>query len=55
MLVISTREFRANQSKYLGMATDGEDRVLKCRGWGSFKIVPVSADDVLTRIPKESS
>lgn len=38
MLVISTREFRANQSKYLGMAADGEDIVLKSRGWGSLRL-----------------
>lgn len=53
MIVISTREFRANQNKYLGMAADGEDIVLKSRGWGNFKIVPVSTNDALARIPKE--
>lgn len=47
MIVISTREFRANQGKYLGMAAKGEDIVLKSRGNGSFKIVPVSQDDTL--------
>ena len=28
MIVVSSREFRANQSKYLGMAAKGEDVVL---------------------------
>lgn len=47
MLVISTREFRAKQGEYLGMAANGEDIVLKSRGIGSFKIVPVTEDDTL--------
>jgi prevent-host-death family protein len=45
MLVISTREFREKQGKYLEMAVYGEDIVLKSRGNGSFKIVPVADDD----------
>ena len=53
MLVISSREFRANQGKYLGMAADGEDIVLKSRGQGSFKLVPITEDDTLKNIPKE--
>lgn len=47
MLIVSTREFRANQSKYLGMAAEGEDIVLKSRRKGSFKLVPVTSDDAL--------
>ncbi|MDR2968258.1 MAG: type II toxin-antitoxin system prevent-host-death family antitoxin [Tannerellaceae bacterium] len=47
MLVISTREFRAKQGEYLGMAAKGEDIVLKSRSIGSFKIVPVKEDDTL--------
>jgi antitoxin (DNA-binding transcriptional repressor) of toxin-antitoxin stability system len=47
MLVISSREFRDKQGKYLGMAIQGEDIVLKSRGNGSFKIVPVTDDDTL--------
>jgi len=42
MIVISTRDFRANQTKFLEMANDGEEVVLKSRGKGSFRIVPVS-------------
>ena len=45
MLVISSREFRANQGKYLGLAADGEDIVLKSRSKGSFKLVPITSDD----------
>ena len=47
MLVISTREFRERQGKYLGMASSGEDVVLKSRKEGSFKIVPIKRDDSL--------
>jgi antitoxin (DNA-binding transcriptional repressor) of toxin-antitoxin stability system len=47
MIVVSGREFRANQGKYIDMVVDGRDLVLKFRGKGSFKIVPVSEDDTL--------
>jgi len=47
MLVISTREFRERQGKYLGMVANGENVVLKSRKEGSFKIVPLQRDDTL--------
>ena len=47
MIVISGREFRANQGKYIDMVVGGHDLVLKFRGKGSFKIVPVREDDTL--------
>jgi hypothetical protein len=47
MLVISNREFRVNQSKYLGLAAEGTDVLLRSRRNGSFKIVPVIEDDTL--------
>ncbi len=47
MLVISGREFRANQGMYLGLAASGKDILLKSRTNGSFKIVPVTDDDIL--------
>ena len=40
MIVISTRDFRANQSKFMDMANNGEDVILKSRKNGSFKLVP---------------
>ena len=43
MIVISTRDFRANQTKYLNMARKGEDIILKSRSSGSFKLTPVEA------------
>ena len=48
MEVISAREFRSNQSKDFGMVHDGEDVVLKSREWGSFRLVPVTANDAVT-------
>jgi prevent-host-death family protein len=47
MIVISSREFRENQGKYLDLASSGQDVVLKSRGRGSFKITPISIDDSL--------
>lgn len=47
MLVISTRDFRANQTKFLDMVNNGEDIILRSRGKGSFKLVPVSEHDML--------
>lgn len=47
MVVISSRDFRSNQTKYLGIAASGQGVVLKTRSLGSFKIVPINDDDVL--------
>lgn len=44
MTVISVRDFRSNQSKYLALASQGEHVVLKSRV-GRFRIVPVDMDD----------
>ena len=51
MEVVSTREFRANQKKYFGMANKGEDIILKSRNWGSFRLVPISQNDIVTNKP----
>ena len=39
MVVISTRDFRTNQTKYLNLAKAGEHVVLKSRA-GNFRISP---------------
>ena len=44
MMIISTRDFRTNQTKYLNLAKAGEDIVLRSRT-GNFKISPVLQDD----------
>ena len=46
MVVVSAREFRVNQGKYLGMANAQKGILLKSR-FGTFKISPVSEDDML--------
>ena len=51
MEVITAREFRANQSKYLGLANNGEDVILKSRGLGSFRLIPVTSQDMVTNKP----
>lgn len=48
MEVVSAREFRASQRKFLTMANNGEDLILKARGLGSFRIIPVTAKDRVT-------
>lgn len=47
MQVVSAREFRANQGKYLIKANEGQSVLLTSR-YGSFKIVPISEEDSLT-------
>ena len=44
MMVISGRDFRVNQTKFLGLANKGEEIVLKSRS-GSFRIIPVTIND----------
>ena len=46
MIVLTGREFRANQAKYVGVAQSGEDVVVKSRA-GSFRIVPIKNDDIV--------
>ena len=44
MIIISSRDFRTNQTKYLNLARAGEDVVLQSRS-GNFKISPVLKED----------
>ncbi|MBQ6209100.1 MAG: prevent-host-death family protein [Prevotella sp.] len=44
MTIVSTREFRANQSKYFGMVDRGEHVILKSRH-GRYRLTPVSKED----------
>ena len=47
MQIVSTREFRANQGKFLNASKRGESVLLTSR-YGSFKITPVTEEDKLT-------
>ena len=44
MTIVSTRDFRANQTKYLGMVLQGHDVILRSRR-GSFRLIPVVDDE----------
>ncbi len=47
MQVVSAREFRSNQGKFLTAARGGQSLLLTSR-YGTFKITPVTEDDTLT-------
>lgn len=46
MQVVTAREFRANQSRILTAARDGQSVMLTSRV-GNFKIVPIDSEDVI--------
>ncbi len=43
-MIVTARDFRANQSKYIGYAHNGEDVILKSRA-GYVKLLPVHASE----------
>ena len=47
MTIVSARDFRANQGKYLSMVNSGEHVILKSRE-GYFRLLPVTADDTIS-------
>ena len=47
MKIVSAREFRANQGKFLNAAKRGQSVLLRSR-YGNFKITPVTEEDSLT-------
>lgn len=46
MVVVSSREFRANQRKYFDLARYN-DVVITSRSYGSYRLVPITKDDTL--------
>lgn len=40
-MIVSAKDFRANQSRYIGMAHSGEDVILTSRA-GSVRLIPVA-------------
>lgn len=46
MQIVSAREFRANQGKFLTAAREGQSVLLTSR-YGNFKITPVTDEDAL--------
>lgn len=47
MHIVSAREFRSNQGRFLNAARNGQSVILTSR-YGKFKISPVTEDDTLT-------
>lgn len=46
MVVVSSREFRANQRKYFDLARTN-DVVITSRSHGSYRLIPIKDDDAL--------
>ena len=46
MVIVSSREFRANQRKYFDLALTN-DVVITSRAHGSYRLVPIKDNDVL--------
>ena len=46
MVVVSSREFRANQRKFFDLAKNN-DVVITSRSHGNYRLVPVSDDDII--------
>lgn len=46
-MIVTGRDFRANQSRYIGMAHDGEDVILKSRA-GSVRLIPIDTAETTT-------
>lgn len=44
MIIVSSREFRANQRKYFNLAR-ADDVVITSRSCGSYRLVPISDKD----------
>ena len=44
-MIVTGRDFRANQSRYIGMAHSGEDVILRSRA-GSVRLIPVDTPDM---------
>ena len=46
-MIVTGRDFRTNQSRYIGFAHNGEDVILKSRV-GSVRLIPVDNSEVKT-------
>ena len=52
MVIVSTRDFRNNQTKYLNLAKAGEYVVLKSRV-GNFRIYPEDSNERAIQTPRD--
>lgn len=46
-MIVTTKDFRTNQSRYIGYAQRGEDVILKSRA-GSVRLIPIDTPEVET-------
>lgn len=46
MIIVSSRDFRANQSRYFDLAKE-QDVIITSRNKGSYRLVPITEDDLL--------
>lgn len=46
MVLVSSREFRANQRKYLDLARS-KDVVITSRSHGNYRLVPIADNDII--------
>ena len=51
MTIVTTRDFRANQTKFLDMVDRGEHVILRSRR-GSYRLMPVDKDEQEEEEPK---
>jgi len=47
MVVVSSREFRANQRKYFALARNNDVVIITSRSHGSYRLVPILEDDTV--------
>ncbi len=52
-IIVTSSDFSANQSKYIGIAHSGEDVILKSRA-GSVRLIPVDTLDMSDQRLKKS-
>ncbi len=52
-MIVTSSDFSANQSKYIGIAHSGEDVILKSRA-GSVRLIPVDTLDMSDQRLKKS-
>lgn len=52
MTIVSTRDFRANQTKYVGMALQGHDVILRTHR-GSVRLTPVEEEEPKRNVTAE--
>lgn len=53
MKIINSREFRDHQKKYFDLADNDEQIIIRRTKNRSYKLVPVSDEDLLVAIPEE--